>query len=101
MPLCSFEVMGRLYWFSSSLILFRKKDHIESCIKYTWNEVYTWKEVYYATRMPIGRVIRHGDVEQERLLKRFLGQNLRKILYIDRVIGEGEVKLFQHVVFFF
>lgn len=50
--------------------------------------------------MPIGRVIRHGDVEQERLLKRFLGQNLRKILYIDRVIGEGEVKLFQHVVFF-
>lgn len=45
--------------------------------------------------------MRHGDVEQERLLKRFLGQNLRKILYIDRVIGEGEVKLFQHVVFFF
>lgn len=30
-----------------------------------------------------------------------MGEVLRKILYIDRVIGEGEVKLFQHVVFFF
>lgn len=50
--------------------------------------------------MPIGRIIRYGDVEQERLLKSFLGQNLRTVLYIDRLIGEGKVKLFQHEVFF-